>query len=242
MPRQSQSRTANHKARSGKPRGRLTAELARAWIVTVINPILDGLRREDFFLRRKNWTWRYSTKGFEYLRSVAEYVDRSYRDNLVEFHFWYPTLGRVIDGRDDALKRLAAMCDTAFQHLLASADFRTAVEQAKATARGKGMDLVSALGTYQEGWPEIFAEYVVNDIAELPTHYAPSRFWREEGATILRTRKSESVRSDFDAVDQAGNKVLDANQHAQEKLASIRQMFTRKFGLPPVPLDVHLKT
>lgn len=92
---------------------RLTVELARTWLVSVINPILEGLRKEQVWLTRQNWTWRYSSGTFDYLWPVVLYVHPAYRDNFTEFCTWYPQVAMAIRDHDSALSELSARCNTA---------------------------------------------------------------------------------------------------------------------------------
>ena len=37
----------------------LGRERAKAWIYSVINPLLEALRTQSVFLKRRNWTFRW---------------------------------------------------------------------------------------------------------------------------------------------------------------------------------------
>lgn len=215
----------------------LTSELARTWLITVINPVLQGLRQEEVWLTRKNWTWRYSTGTFEHLWPLIEYVDPIYRDNFSEFCGWYEKAAQAIKAHDSAAGELAAACNMAFRRLFETPDFFAAVAEANATAAKKGIRIEEARGAVpSDQWSSLIAEYLINNVRALPEYYATAAFWKEASEIVLRVRNAQSLREQFDALDQAGLKLLQAAERAEETLVSIRQTYTRKFGLPPVPL------
>lgn len=218
----------------------LTSELARTWLITVINPVLQGLREEEVWVTRRNWTWRYSTGTFEHLWPLIDYVDPIYRDNFFEFCGWYAKAAQAIKAHDSAAGELSAACNLAFRRLFETPGFLAAIAEANATAAKKGIRLEEARGAVpNDQWTSLIAEYLINNVRTLPEYYATAGFWKEASEIVLRVRNAESLRKQFEVLDQAGLKLLHAAERAEETLISIRQTYTRKFGLPPVPLPTH---
>lgn len=237
MAKQRDSKSSRQSVRRGKASRFPTRELARTWLITVINPVLQGLRRERVWLTRRNWSWRYSTGTFEHLWLVEYYVDPLYRDNFAEFLAWYPSVGVVARDHDAALKELAAACNEAFRRLWETGDFAAAVLEADAIAAQKGASIDHARGALPvEDWRRLIAEYLINNVQTLPEHYTAASYWREAGTVILRVRNVAPLRAEFEKLDRLGEKALQAAQEAERRLVAVRQDYTRKFGLPPVPL------
>ena len=227
------------KAKSSKDSGadRPTHELARTWLITVINPLLHGFRQEQHWLLRKNWSWRYSTGGFEYLWLAENYVDPAYRDNFHVFCEWYPQAAGAIRTHDSALKELAAECNKTYRSLLESPDLIAALQDGERAAAGQGISLEDARGALRsDQWLPIIIEYLINNVGELPNHYTSARFWNVAGPVIKAVRNLPSLRDQFQTLDHLGAKVLHATQAAETSLAAIRNSFMHDFGLPPVPL------
>lgn len=214
-----------------------TRELARTWLITVINPVLLALRRERSWLALKNWSWRYTTGTFEYLWSTEFYVDLVYRDNFLEFRAWYPKVGGAMRVHDAGLSELAAACNVLFQRLWEVDDFRAAVQEADAMAARLGISIEDARGAVPaQKWPSLLGEYLINNVRSLPEHYTTALYWRQAAPTILRVRGAKSLAQDFSTLEEIGERVLRAAESAESSLVAVRQEYTKRFGLPPVPL------
>ncbi len=56
-----------------------------AWMVSVVNPAIDSLRREAELLAKGNISWRYFSKQCEYIRPIRQYIEGNYRPNYDDF-------------------------------------------------------------------------------------------------------------------------------------------------------------
>jgi len=88
------------------------------WISSVLNPIIDGLRREQGLLERKTWHWLPTRESFEYLHPVASFVAEIYRDNLDDFLLKNADLRPLIKKHDEALADVSAAVSAIFQKLM----------------------------------------------------------------------------------------------------------------------------
>ena len=215
----------------------MTVELARTWLITVINPLLQGFRQEKPWLMRKNWSWRYATGTFEYLRLASDYLDPGYVDNFQPFCERYPRAADVVRAHDSRLKELADKCNVAYRQLLESPELSGALQQAQEAAAAQGLSVESVRGTMPlHQWQGLLCEYLINNVKELSSYYVTAKFWAIAHPILMQVRNSPPIREAFDDLDHSGAKALVATQNAEETLASIRNTFTREFGLPPVPL------
>jgi len=67
----------------------ISAGRVQDWITSVINPILDGVRRELRFLPTGPWRWHPKNRAFEFFVPVKDYVPHPFTDNyqdLIEKH------------------------------------------------------------------------------------------------------------------------------------------------------------
>jgi hypothetical protein len=216
---------------------RVDKELARTWLLTVINPILDGLRREKVWLARRNWTWRAANNSFEQLWPAATYVEARYQDNVEPFLSEYRTAARSLSEHDQLVKGLADACQAAFRILLGSAVFQAAEAEATNAALEAGIVVDEARGAVPaEQWSRLLAEYVVNGVQSLPSHYSTARFWAVAGPTLLATTHHPQLHAEFNNVGETGQKLLEAVDRCLSAFNGIRAEYTRRFALAPVPL------
>lgn len=214
-----------------------TKELARTWLITVMNPIIQGLRKEKVWLTRRNWSWRYSTSTFEHLWRTEYYVEPLYRDNLTALVKWYPQIERVIDLHDSSIRQLATACQQLFTRLAEAPDFAAAVAKADELAARASVNLNQARGAIPaEQWPHLLAEYAINNVQSLPDYYSTEAYWRVGGVVVLGVRNVPSLQPDFDRVNRAGEALFRATEKVESVLTDIRESYTRRFGLPPVPV------
>lgn len=219
------------------PAHKMDKELARTWLVTVINPIIEGLRREKTWLARGRWTWDTDTGRFAHLWPAAAYVEARYRDNFDAFLKQYPEARDSFARHDSALLRLARACEEAVAALLTSNVFATALEHANRLAGQANVSADEARGAVPaERWPKHLAEYVVNNVESLPSHYTSAEFWRIVAPVLLETRTSDPLRALFEKIKQRGQSLLRQVERSIDVLLDIRAQYTRHFSLPPVPL------
>ena len=95
------------KARSRKKAPAIGPRIVRAWFDTVINPLLNGLEKEQQLLAQHNWTWEFSPPSLETIHRVHAYVDRN---NLEHFTQHYPEVARAIEEHDQQQLLLLQHC------------------------------------------------------------------------------------------------------------------------------------
>ena len=57
----------------------------QAWVYAIMNPVIESLRREAFFLNKGNITWQGDTRRCEYIRPIREYFQYSQWPNYEDF-------------------------------------------------------------------------------------------------------------------------------------------------------------
>ena len=95
------------KARSRKKAPAIGPRIVRAWFDTVVNPLLNGLEKEQQLLAQHNWTWEFSPPSLEAIHRVQAYVDRN---NLEHFTQHYPEVARAIEEHDQQQLLLLQHC------------------------------------------------------------------------------------------------------------------------------------
>jgi len=56
-----------------------------AWVWVILNPVMDGLRREVGLLSKGNLSWRSYSRKCEYIRHIREYIDAAQQPNYEDF-------------------------------------------------------------------------------------------------------------------------------------------------------------
>jgi len=209
--------------------------LAKAWVVTVINPILDGLRTGRYRLAQKNWSWRYRTGGFEYIWPIAGYVEVRYHANYEEFCRCYPRAARLISQHDEQLNRLAEALNQAYEQVLHLPRFQDTFRQAKERYEANFAQVWGGLPE-QDG-PKLVAEHILNNITEPLYGYTDQSYWEQFGSEFLALREDPALRPTVEEIGKLGEQLARLVDALEIELKSLRSEYARKFDIPPVPVE-----
>ncbi len=91
--------------------------IIRAWLDTVINPLIDGLELEYDFIQRDNLTWRSFKQSFDVLKSLQSYINSGDQGNFEQCSGYNPIIIAIIENHDIKLRKLAEACFALFVEL-----------------------------------------------------------------------------------------------------------------------------
>jgi len=216
----------------------LGRERVKAWVVTVINPVLEGLYTELYYLHQKNWTWRFTTGGFDYISSIAGYIDIRYHPNFEDFCRKNPNIKKLIDEHDVALDTLARVLKGAYTFLLTSGVFKQRFNEAIFEYHNRGLEPKNPWGAYpEEEGPKVVVQYLINNIQELDSSYTTAVFWREYGLKLREVLKDPDIEPLIKNVKEKGMHVKKIAAQIEESLKALRSDYADRFGIPPVPIE-----
>jgi hypothetical protein len=141
---------------------------------------LRGLETERSFLSRNNWTFRFHPPSLEFVGSLQDHLPGSARDNLEQFVSFFPEVGSLIDDHDARVEHLFRECQSFHAALVNSPSllqvYRSIASEATSTL---GSDISNHFGAYKKesDFVAILAQELVNNIVELPSHYANALLW-----------------------------------------------------------------
>lgn len=137
---------------------KISAERAQDWISSVLNPIIEGVRREMSLLG-KPLHWLPETRAFEYLHPLASYVADIYFDNYEDFLEKYPKLRGEFRRHDDALDELGRAVAEGYDRLVEDLVFKAGL-----AAATLGHDLTDVDRRY-------FMAFIAGGHLELPARF-----------------------------------------------------------------------
>lgn len=211
-------------------------ERFKAWVYTVINPVLEGLRIESAFLRKKNWTFRFYSGELEFVRPLDEYVEFAAKPNLEDFLESNQEDRRIMAGRDQARNVLREECRGAHAYLVGQEAFREKVSSCGDQFTGAGEFRLEVTHMPREEFHKLVAEWIVNNIRSLPEHYGTSRFWSQFGNDLMAFRNGEV----FQQADQAGALLQRGNDEVSARLRETRKQIAEEHDVPFAPYSESL--
>lgn len=204
-----------------------------AWIHTVINPLIEALRIEKNFLEERNWTWRYPITELEFIRPLQLYLDYAMRPNFEDFLRANSKFRKDVERQDDLLRKLTEECRKAFKSLEGNRPLQERLGELRSDYMRGGKE--SPGGTVpEEEFFRLIAQYLVNNIKELPPYYTTSEFWNRFGEELLRFRTGEA----FQRLEKAGEDLRDHDERLIKKLEDLRFEFCEKYDIPAAPFYV----
>jgi hypothetical protein len=208
-----------------------------AWIYAVINPIISSLERELFFLDSGNLTWRPQTGRCEMIRTIQEYVDSTQWPNYQDFvaeHKASPFV-RAFDQHDSDLNGITIVAKRLFEDMLTRDEFLDSVRSELVAYESEKLALVPqapALTNIHPDVPKIAAEYLINNVQNLPSHYVISAFWNLKGQNILALRNLPV----FAPLHRSTNDLARTSLMIKQSLEDHRLSLSRGYDVPAAPV------
>jgi len=209
-----------------------------AWIYSVLNPVMDGVRREQFLLKSGNLSWRLYSRGFEYLAPVAQYVDSAQQPNLEDFLEDPENEGFEARFRqhDHALAELETATNRLFDYLLHWEPFSKAVSNAyqEYVATPNGSDLAASTMDALTV-TKFVAEYLINKVENLQQHYMLNGFWSENRDRFRALFDGAELSSQREPFIQGSGDLSKVSDALSIQLKEHRRRLCTTFDIPAAP-------
>ena len=202
---------------------RPSKEQVRAWLTTVIAPVASALAVEQDRSSRGNWSFRCVTRDFEFLWPVPMMVAIPYLPNLEQLMRYRDDFKELAQAHDGALDELRVAARVVSDRTLQSERFRTLAASWSTAERDR----------------EYFAEYIVNGLRDLASHYVHHELWTRQGATFLGLREDPALTNEFRSLEATGQKFLKCVTSMLATVNRLQVELADSYQLPPVdPSDV----
>jgi len=212
------------------------SERVKAWVYTILNPVIDSLRRETGLLKSGNLSWRVHSRRCEYIRPISELIDWDQQPNLEDFLAEHPTFGDRFSRHDSALAGLEQAITKSVQELLSAPDFQGQVSKCLDDYESR---LRPANPTYpdllelQGKTAEYVAEFLANNSRALPRHYTLYAFWSEYAEAFFR---AFAETTQYDVSDKT-RELLGISEELRVDLEALRLTLVREYDVPAAPIE-----
>ncbi len=209
----------------------LHSRRVEAWVHSVLNPVIEGLRRERFLLERGNLSWRAYSRSFEYIRPVEEYLDGAQVANLEDFRSdpLNPGFAAAFGEHDRALGAVESKANQFFEGLINSDLFPKQVRDLVKEFGGDTFHV--AIAITQDDLPKYIAEYLINNTGDLPAHYVTHRFWAQNRNEFEPYKERESFRN----LQCAVGELRSISEALLDRLEKHRRYLCTTFDVPAAP-------
>ena len=220
----------NPRRKTTPPKGR---ERVKSWIYAVVNPLIDAIRVERGFLKEKNWTWEYRSKGLISIHPLERYVESAHLPIFQDFFKEDKEMDRKRKKHDTLRAELSEHCRVAFATLTDSPAFQATVSSALAQySQGLPDPNQHPRGAVPEAeFPGLIAQYVLNHVQQLPDYYSSSRFLAQFGPKLSAFRIGDI----FDRVVESGKKLETEDARLITALETLRSRYCKEYDIPAAP-------
>jgi hypothetical protein len=172
----------------------ISAERAQDWISSVLNPIIEGVRRELSLLARP-LRWLHETRNFEYLHPIGDYVADIYFDNFEDFVQKHPTLRSDFRRHDDTLDELRTTVTDGYDRISKDSLFLAALQAATIGSKLADLDYRYFMAHIAGGYPELSHPYANHEVYNrLPSDLRdPDQLREVKAQRLAATRKLEVI-------------------------------------------------
>lgn len=222
--------TTQYNSRKKTPYG---PNIVRAWFDTVFHYALQGLEMESSFMAQRNWTFRFKRQTLEYIAPIAEHV--SARDNLEQFLSFFAGVKALVAEHDRGVQHLLETCSDFHAAIVKSPSFWRVFDSVEVEApTALGSEFSDHFGAYsaREDFAGILAEYLVNNIENLPDHYSTSRLWNTFRDRFRHVVDMPELVPYRQATEAAGRDLLGVVNRLTRKLKQVRSELSLEFDAP----------
>ena len=223
-------KTTQHNSRKKPPYG---PNIVRAWFDTVFHYALRGLEMEWGFMAQRNWTFRFKRQTLEYIAPIAEHVPA--RDNLEQFLSFFAGVKGLIGEHDRGAERLLEACCAFHTAIVKSPNFRRVFESVEVEAPTTlGSEFSSHFGAYsaREDFAGILAEYLINNITDLPDHYSTSKLWNTFRNRFIPVVDVPELAAYHQATEASGRDLIAVVNRLTSELKQTRSELSLEFDAP----------
>lgn len=213
---------------------------AKAWFITVLNPIINALESEIRLLTLNNWTYDSRIKNFYRIKPIEYWVDSQYLPNLSDVLKKIPELKPDFDKHDCTLSSAIKTCNELYNAITHSSNIGDIKVITSHDATLSELVKISP-----EGVTNNIAELLINniEIVDEANVYKPLFVRLEQtGVTPISSLRSSligdtpSAKQAYVHLQDIGTELLNICKALQKNLDNIRTQISDEADVPIVPI------
>jgi len=199
----------------------------KAWVYSVINPLLEALQGENTLLASKNITWRYHTQRMEFILPTREHIQPSARPNYDDLLRGYADVKPHMEQRDVKHQVLSQVAVGCWEYLTKYDLLKPTVEGHLKQWKEEGNPYPGGAVPEEEFWL-LIAEHVMNNVQDLPYHYTNRAFWSRFRQNFLAWRMADQ----FSKLEKSLADLVKSNETLAERLDRARSSLCEEYNIP----------
>jgi hypothetical protein len=213
-------------------------KIVRAWFDTVINPLLEALRREVELVEGRTWNWRFRPGGLEAICPARQYLGHRTWANLEQLLEFRPGLETKIDQHDDSVAILEQAVRVLYESLVEDPQFKTLSESLLSPESLAMLGVGSPaelFGAYpREDWLKLLAQYTVNNTGLLSPHNTTAKLWNRHRSRFIASLETQGIVDRNKNVSTAAAALSRVDSALVEELKCLRRELSLEYDEPYV--------
>jgi hypothetical protein len=215
--------------------GQVSPSIIRAWLDTVLNPLIYGLRIESSVLPN-NLTWRFRLGRPVSLVPVRSLLMDAYHDNLDQFLTSHPECAAPMKEHDTRLELLIQSCRKLEWTLINSVEMRELFQRLTTPEALGGRNIAELFRTTRpEDRLKVVAELMINSVSELPGYYSMADFWYVHHGEFLKLRETPAIRPFWETTYHAAERLLQEVDQLIDLLKKVQETLSSTPASPSTP-------
>jgi hypothetical protein len=217
-------------------KARIGPRIVRAWFDTVINPLIESLESELTLAVKGNWTWRFQPPSLELIRPARRYLERTAVASFDQICGLESETNAMTQSHDDAVKNVFESVATLHNALIASQTFTGLCDSLwdpDALLAAGLRDIQDIIGASPlEDRYSIIAQYIVNNVGDLPNYYTTAKFWNRHRAALMGALDGPEIRPHHESLAHAGRRLEGTTQGLLRRLKDLRLRLSLEHDVP----------
>ena len=201
--------------------------IVRDWFIKALNPLIYGLRMEVRLLSRGDLSWRFAQSTIVSLVPLKVRLSQNGQDLWDQFVSQVSEFRDMADIHDKVAHELELSCWLLASSLVESVVLRDIFAGAVSADGLTEAEVKQTFGAISaDGYLPLLAEYLINDLGELPDYYSTSQFWNRRQVEFRKTAADPAielrwvnVRDDAKRLQSAADKLLSRLLQARSELS-----------------------
>jgi len=216
--------------------------IVRGWFDAVLNPMIQALKYARMRLEERNWTWQVPPGHLESILPVKKMIQPLAEDTLEQFLDFHTDLKDEIEIYGHTRAQLEDACRSLQRAVEESEELKEIYQRAREdnslTPQGITVNSAFSLGRNDQEHLESLAQYVVNQVEELPRFYVYSPVWNKYNDEFLALLGLPNIRQKAVPVEHLGQKLIKVVEKLMEELKETRNELSLEYDVPYVPTQI----
>jgi hypothetical protein len=174
-------------------------------------------------------------RTLDYIAVLGEHMSAAERANFEQFASFFPQVNGLLEEHDRKVDKLTEACGSFHTALIANRVFQAIFADIETEAKAVfDVEFSSHFGALSDtvSFAGLLAEYLVNNMEDLPEYYATSRLWNRFRGRFAPAMASPEIESHRLETEACGRELLEASDVLTATFKTKRLELSQELDVP----------